>query len=142
MDISGYAYLLSDYHGTPCLKEPIVKVWDEYLDRDSTRPRLELFAAAISLTESAIEIAHRGVNRTRWMQIMERQLSNVERQEVYFDQDAGLGVSETVVMHKSPLVRVLARRDELSYDGIDIFLAKYVRQREDGKKSGFPQIAV
>ena len=133
MDISGYAYLLSDYHGTPCLKEPIVKVWDEYLDQDSTRPRLELFATAISLTESAIEIAHRGVNRTRWMQIMERQLSNVERQEVYFDQDAGLGVSETVVIHKSPLVRVLARRAELSYDGIDIFLAKYVRQREDGK---------
>ena len=27
MEISGYAYLLSDYHGTPCLKEAVVKVW-------------------------------------------------------------------------------------------------------------------
>ena len=141
MDISGYAYLLSDYHGTPCLKETIVKVWDEYLDQDSTRPRLELFAAAVSLTESAFETAHRSINRTRWMQMIQRLLEELERQEV----PPGPGIRhtysppETVAIHKSPLVRIFARDSWGSYhgDGIDIFLAKYIRQREDGKNLDF-----
>ena len=137
MDISGYAYLLSDYHGTPRLKETIVKVWDEYLDQDSTQPRLEFFAAAVSLTESAFEIAHRGINRTKWMQVIERRLSSVEGQEVNVDSGGILSDTETVVIHESPLVRVLAKNRELSYDGIDIFLAKYVCQREDGGNLDF-----
>ena len=132
MDISGYAYLLSDYHDTPRLKETVAEVWDEYLDQDSAQSRLQFLAAAVSLTESALEIEHRGINRTRWMQVIERRLSSVERQEVDLDYGGILSDIETVVIHESPLVRVLARNRELSYDGIDIFLAKYVRQREDG----------
>ena len=38
MDISGYAYLLSDYHETPRLQELIVQAWNEYLDEDSAQP--------------------------------------------------------------------------------------------------------
>ena len=132
MDLSGYAYLFSEYHDTPCLKATVAKVWDEYLDQDSVQSELQFLAAAISLTESAFEIAHRGINRTKWMQVIERRLSSVERQEVDVDYGGLLSDTETVVIHESPLVRVLARNRELSYDGIDIFLAKYVRQREDG----------
>ena len=132
MDLSGYAYLFSEYHDTPCLKATVAKVWDEYLDQDSVQSELQFLAAAISLTESAFEIAHRGINRTKWMQVIERRLSSVERQEVDVDYGGILSDTETVVIHESPLVRVLARNRELSYDGIDIFLAKYVRQREDG----------
>lgn len=141
MDISGYAYLLSDYHDTLCLKETIVKVWDEYLDQNSTQLRLKFFAAAVSLTESAFETAHRSINRTRWMQTIQRLLEELERQEV----PPGPGIRrtysppETVAIHKSPLVRIFARDSWGAYhgDGIDIFLAKYVRQREDGQNLDF-----
>ena len=137
MDLSGYAYLFSEYHDTPCLKATVAKVWDEHLDQDSVQSELQFLAAAISLTKSAFEIAHRGINRTKWMQVIERRLSSVERQEVNVDYGGILSDTETVVLHESPLVRVLARNRELSYDGIDIFLAKYVCQREDGGNLDF-----
>ena len=144
MEISGYAYLLSDYHDAVCLKEPIVKEWDDYLDQDSTRSQLsllEFLAAALSVTESAFEIAHRSINRTRWMQMIQRRLSSVERQEVNVDYGGILSDTETVVIHESPLVRIFARNDDfLFYDGIDIFIAKYVRQREDGKSLDFGRL--
>ena len=138
MDISGYAYLLSDYHDTLCFKETVVKMWDKYLDQDSAQSQLQFLAAAISLTESAFEIAHRGINRTRWMQIIERRLSSVERQEVNVDYGGILSDTETIVIHESPLVRIFARDESSSfYDGIDIFLAKYIRQREEGENLDF-----
>ena len=141
MDISGYAYLLSDYYDTTCLKEAIVQVWNEYLDQDSAQSLLQFLAAAISLSESALEIAHRGINRTRWLQIIQRRLRDVERQEVDLDYGDILGGTETVVIHKSPLVRVFAKDCfGLSYDGIDIFIAKYVRQREGGQNLNFSRL--
>ena len=143
IDISGYVYLLSEYHDTPCLKEAVVKVWDEYLDQDLTQLQLRFLAIAISYTESTFEIAHRSVNRTRWQQMIQQLLRNLERQEV----PPGPGIRrtysppETVAIHKSPLVRIFARSDNfLFYDGIDIFIAKYVRQREDGKNLDFGRL--
>ena len=143
MEISGYAYLLSDYHDTPRLKETIVKTWDEHLDQDSPQPRLQFLAAAVSLTESAFEIAHRSINRTRWKQMIQRLLEELERQEI--PPEPGIrhtySPPETVAIHKSPLVRIFARDGFLGFsyhgDGIDIFRAKYVRQREDGKNLDF-----
>ena len=138
MDISGYVYLLSDYHNAPCLKEPIIEAWDEYLNQDSVTPLLELLAGAVTLTESAFEIAHRSVNRTRWKQIIQHRLKDLERQEIYSGGGGILGGIETVVIHESPLVRIFAGEyGSLFYDGIDIFIAKYVRQREDGENLNF-----
>ena len=138
MDLSGYAYLFSEYHDTPCLKETVAKMWDEYLDQDSAQSQLQFLAEVLSFTESAIEIAHRGINRTRWMQVIEQRLSSVERQEVNVDYGGILSDTETIVIHESPLVRIFVR-DEFSsfYDGIDIFLAKYIRQREEGGNLDF-----
>ncbi len=140
MDISGYVYLLSDYHDAPLLKEPIVKAWDTYLSEASGSQRLQSLAAAVSLSESGIEIEHRSTLRSKWNRIIQEQLRNVKREEV----DYGAGVSyilsepKTVPVHDSPLVRVFARNlDFLFYDGIGIFIAKYVRQWEDGENLDF-----
>ena len=136
MDISGYAYLLSDYHDTPCLKETIITVWNEYIDQNIKR--IQLLAGAVLLTESAFEIAHRSINRTRWKQIIQQRLKDVERQEVTRSRDISFIGSEFVIMHKSPLVRIFAKDHSfLPFDGIDIFLAKYIRAREDGKDLDF-----
>ena len=140
MDMSGYAYLLSDYHETPRLQESIVKAWDKYFNEEQENQRLQSLAAAVALSESGFEIEHRGINRTRWKQMVERLLRNVERQEIpphpnriTIDLEP-----DTIPVHESALVRVFARDlDFLFYDGIDIFLAKYIRQREGGENLDF-----
>ena len=142
MDISGYAYLLSDYHETPRLKEPIVKAWDKYLNEEQEDQRLRSLAGATWLSESGFEIEHRGINRTRWKQRIEGLLRDVERREILPDPNRITIDPEprTVPVHESALVRVFARDPNfLSYDGIDIFLAKYIRQREHGENLDFGQ---
>ena len=140
MDISGYAYLFSDLHETSTLKEPILTTWNTYLSAEAEQPFLQFLAAAVSLSESDFEIGHRSTLRTRWKLTIQRMLRDVEREEA----DFGAGVPhllagyETVPVHDSPLVRVFANSlDYLFYDGIDVFIAKYVRQREDGENLDF-----
>ena len=138
MNISGYAFLLSEYHDEPILKEPIVQAWDTYLNEESGSQRLQTMAAAVSLSESGFEIEHRSTLRSRWKQIIQKLLSEVEHEEVQIDYNLTaisgiLAEPETFPRHKSTLVRVLARHpDFLFFDGIDIFITKYVHQREDG----------
>ena len=139
MDMSGYVYLLSDYHDDHLLKEPIVKAWDKYFNEEQENQRLQSLAAAVSLSESGFEIEHRGINRTRWKQMIQRRLSDVERQEIPpYPTQIIQTEPDTIPVHNSPLVRIFARDfDFLSYDGIDIFLAKYIRQYENGGNLDF-----
>lgn len=143
MDISGYAYLLSDYHGTPHLKESIIQAWNKYLSEEPESQRLQFLAAGVSLGESGFEIEHRGINRTRWKQMIQRLLANVERQEIPPDPNRITIDPEpdTVPVHESALVRIFAGRSQpfphMPYDGIDLFLAKYICQRESGEHLDF-----
>ena len=138
MDISGYMHLFSDFHDAPYLKEIAAREWDEYLEQDSAKQALQLLAAGVSLTDSAFELAHRSIIRTGWEQAVERRLMNLERREAPWDESNFYRQFESIVVHESPLVRIFAK-DPLSslHDGIDIFLAKYVRQRDDGKDLDF-----
>ena len=140
MDISGYAYLLSNLHETSHLKESILTTWNTYLDAETEQHFLQFLATAVALSESDFEIGHRSTLRSRWKQIIQTLLRNVEREEV--DLSPGiphiLAGSKTVPVHDSPLVRVFAKNpDYLFYDGIDIFIAMYVRHREDGENLDF-----
>lgn len=143
MNISGYAFLLSEYHDEPILKEPIVQAWDTYLNEESGSQRLQSMAAAVSLTEASLEIAHRSMLRHRWKQNIQRLLSNVERKEIPSIPTSRISIQfepDTIPIHKSPLVRVFAWHRDLyllSYDGIDIFIVKYVNQQEDGSDLDF-----
>ena len=143
MDISGYAYLLSDYHETPHLKDPIIQAWNKYLSEELESQRLQFLAAGVSLGESGFEIEHRSINRTRWKQMVERLLMNVERQEIPPDPNRITVDPEpdTVPVHESALVRIFAGRSQpfpyMPYDGIDLFLAKYIRQQESEEDLDF-----
>ncbi|MEJ1368570.1 MAG: hypothetical protein RPU35_10220 [Candidatus Sedimenticola sp. (ex Thyasira tokunagai)] len=135
MDISGYVYLFSEFHEAPALITPVINEWDNYLKDDNEHqvPWLKILVAAVSLTESTFEIAHRSMIRSRWKQVAEHHLSDVERRDISRGRGVPFGRSETIIIHKSPLVRIFSEgRHGSFYDGIDIFLAKYVRQREDG----------
>ena len=138
MDLSGYAFLYSEYHDNPALSEPVISSWNEYLDENKKTPPQAtiLFLADVSLSETMFELPHRGLLRTRWSQIAFRRLRDLERKRVsgrgeFFDAD-------TIVVHESPLVRIFSREPYGSFhDGIDIFLAKYIRRRDDGKDADF-----
>lgn len=142
MSISGYAFLFSEYHDEPILKEPIVQAWDMDLNEESGSQRLQSLATAVSLTESSFEIAHRSMLRHRWKQIIQRFLSsNVERKEIPSIPSSRKSIQfepDTIPNHNSPLVRVFAwHRDLLSYNGIDIFIVKYIRNCEGGEDLDF-----
>ena len=141
MAISGYAYLLSEYHNTFPIKTPIIKAWDEYFNHDQGEVRLQFLANAVLLSEAVFGMAPRDINRTRWQQIIERRLEVVDRQEIPPDPNRITVDPEprTIPVHQSPLVRIFARHPSYIqlYDGIDIFIAKYVHQREDGENLDF-----
>ena len=131
MDLSGYAFLYSEYYGEPELSRPVTSAWDGYLESQETeRPGaiVEFLAGAVALTESGFEMPHRSILRTQWEQTAFTRLQNLptrddSRRELSWAADA-------IVLHESALVRLFARGSYGSlYDGIDIFLAKYLAQR-------------
>lgn len=136
MIVSGLAYLLSDYYGAPRLAEVVSETWEAWLSGDGTERKLQLLASAVSLSEAdLVQLPLRSINRSRWMQQVTRPLAGIETREVYL---TNRWVPDTIVMHESPLVRLFAS-DKLGppYDGIDIFLARYIRQRPDGREMDF-----
>lgn len=143
MDISGYVYLLSEYHDALSIKKPIIKAWNEYLNHDHGESRLQFLANAVSLSGSIFGADPRYINRTRWKQIIERQLEDVERREISPDPNRIIIDPEprTVPIHQSPLVRIFAGRSQpfsyMPYDGIDIFIAKYIRDQQSGNSLDF-----
>ena len=122
MDVCGYARLFADYHRNDTLWKLITVQWDNYLLHACER--LELFTAAIRITDAAFEIPHRGVLRTSWSRKVISQLQDVPRIEE-FDIDGMF--SYTIVDHESALVRVFAGEHfHGSFDGIDIFIEFYL----------------
>ena len=137
MEISGYAYLISEYYDTTVMKETVANEWDKYLTQ-ATAPRIKFLAASVALTESSFELPHRSINRTRWRQVAERRFVELERKEILRGKD-GSGWPELIVCHRSPLVRLFAEAYS-EFDGIDMFLAKYVRVRDDGEGLDFGRL--
>ena len=139
MELSGYVYLLSDYHDTQKLKQPILKAWNKYLDQDSPQ-RLQFLAEIVSLSESVFGTTPRDLSRTRWKPIIRQHLADIERR-AFEDPHSRFAHSQLdpviVIMHDSPLVRIFASPDFQFHDGIDIFIAKYVRSRQDGQNLNF-----
>jgi len=130
VDVSGYAKLLSEFHGNSALWEVVTKAWDDYLGKTREPTPLPLLAFAIAFTEAAFEIGHRTLLRTTWQQKVDRQLATVPRHEEFH---RGSLSSETVIGHDSALVRVFAHGPYGSFhDGIDVFIAYYLRDVDGG----------
>ena len=137
MDLTGYCILFSEFYGNPTLYERVKEIWDTYFEAKSKegKPILLFLKAAVELTESAFELAHRSMIRGHWSQEVAHKLQELERKQVSL---RGSFITKTVVLHKSPLVRIFAR-DEFGsmYDGLDIFIENIIRKREDGSNIKF-----
>lgn len=135
MDISGYARLLADYHGNEVLWKKVASAWNNYLAQKTDQSPVPLLVGVVVLTEAPLEIPHRGVLRTTWKQKIEWKLRDVPRHEVYHQGSLGSG---TVIDHNSALVRIFAREPYGSFhDGIDIFIAFYLRNLDGAKDLNF-----
>lgn len=135
MDLSGYAKLLSAFYGSDALWEIVTKAWDSYLAKNQERSPLPILAIAIAFTEAGFEIPHRAVLRTTWKQKIERKLAIVPRHEVFHPSSLG---SDTVIDHESALIRLFAQEPYGSlHDGIDVFIAYYLRRVEGAGELDF-----
>lgn len=136
IDISGYAFLMSDYHDELRLKQPIIKEWNHTLTKNPPMLSLKGLAAVVSLSEEGFTLPHRSINRIRWQQTVSKYFRGVESQEI-------LGrryiVPETIAKHESSLIRTFAQFLDWHdlYDGLDIFVAKYILQCDGGEDLDF-----
>ncbi|MFZ2207116.1 MAG: hypothetical protein WAV22_00445 [Porticoccaceae bacterium] len=135
MDVSGYVRLLADYHGNEELWSVVTAAWDKYLAERREQSPVPLLVAAVTITETAFEIPHRGILRTTWKQKISQKLLDVPRHEDYRRESFG---SSTVIDHKSALVRIFAREPYGTFhDGIDVFIAFYLCNIDGAKDLDF-----
>ena len=139
IDLTGYAILFSELYSNATISHSIVNLWSDYLnttDRAVPMSKASFLASAISLTDSAFELAHRSLIRTSWRQQVSQRLRQLERRPVS-GRGRGIFWNETVVVHDSPLVRLYATTDVIMYDGIDLFIERCLRTRDDGRELQF-----
>ena len=122
MDLAGYVILFAERYDNAALSEPVRVAWDGYVRQQ--REVLETMASAVRLTESAFELAHRSIVRAGWKQMVAATFEG-----------AGYGMAPSRgggprARHPSAVVRAFEGRDVLGYDGVDVFVAQYVRRRE------------
>lgn len=136
MDVSGYAQLMADYHENKDLWDIVTGAWGKYLAQKGSGSPLPLLAIAVTITESAFEIAHRSGLRLNWNQRIKERLADVPRHDV-----SGRGFRlDTVIDHESALVRIFAGAGHLSYyDGISVFISFYLRSLKGGDDLDFGQ---
>ena len=135
MTVSGYAKLLADYYGNNVLWNEVSTVWEKYFEKKDKSSLVSLFANAVVITDTSVEIPHRGVLRTTWKQKIYEELQNVPRNE---DFSRGLMSSEIVIDHSSPLVRIFAQEyDGRSFDGIDVFITYYLQRINEANRCDF-----
>ena len=138
LEISGYAYLFSEYYDSPRLKEPIEVEWNTYLDdTQSAKQRLDYIAAVLSFNLHPLLWPHRQTIRLGWEQTVSNHLGKLWSQDRNEYTSVGFPNLRTSVHHKSPLVRAYVKSVRMgfisSYHGVDIFLAEYIRKRPEGK---------
>jgi hypothetical protein len=138
MDLSGYGFLLADFHDNPIISSTIADTWNKFIDARKVDGKdiLAFLGAAVAITETSFEIAHRGLIRTQWIQEIANVLRGLPRQPL--PSRGAFIESRTVAVHKSPLVRVMAGDQFFPmYSGIDIFISQLVRKRTDGTDINF-----
>lgn len=133
MSLSGYGLLMAAYYDNPALSSAIVNTWNAFLDerKASGHDLMPFLSAAIGITDTAFEIAHRSMIRMSWDQMVAGVLRKLPRQSTAIGRT--LVNSPSAAVHKSPLVRVMAVDEfrSMPFTGIDIFVEEFLRKRPD-----------
>lgn len=125
MDVSGYALLLSEFHGNKALWSIVRSTWDRHF---ADGKRLAGIVALVNFVESGLGAKPRDILRTKWQRRVEDKLEQLPREPVA--DESWYMANETEAVHASPLVRAMASRTHaLDYEGIDIFVGLYMARK-------------
>jgi hypothetical protein len=130
MQLTGYCILFAELYENELLAKSVLRAWTTYLDLQVSANVniLAFLSAAIGITETPFELAHRSLIRMAWKQRVARELEKLSPDEG--SRARRYSRRHANVQHKSSLVRVFARDGFVSfYDGIDIFIERLVRER-------------
>jgi hypothetical protein len=103
MSLSGYGLLMAEFHNNFALSATISNTWNNFLNNRKAdgKDLLPFLAAAISVTDTAFEIAHRSMIRMQWSQRIANLLRELPRQSI---SSGGSFINyRTVAIHKSSL---------------------------------------
>ncbi len=132
MDLSGYAYFFGELYADSVLWAVVRERWDTYLSGEHRQAKVHWLFTALNLNEGIFGIGYRAMRRTTWQQRVGQKLLELPRRRAseddwpaYYDELA----------HPSDLVRIMGRGAMgLNYDGIDVFVALYLRAYADPDK--------
>jgi len=132
LDLSGYAYILSEYHNQPELWEECKQIWDNYLKMVPTQA--EPLAGLLKHNKNLWGVITPRANlRSRWQINLAKLLSDLPRRQTdsYY--------SRPSVVHASEFIRNIAP-DEMLFmfvNANEVFVVKYFLEREDTKTLDF-----
>lgn len=123
-DISGYAYIYTEYHNKPELWNECKVLWDTYLA--DTPQQLQLFAVISNYHQSHnFMTTLRTTLRNKWQRRLANLLNNLPRQG-----DLSTFYSQSLVQHQSELICRIAplnvNTPSMPVDAIDIFTVSYL----------------
>lgn len=128
IELSGFAYVFSELHGSPRLWDVCRSRWEAYLSEAAGAERLKLMADMHYHQRNLFAITHRATVRTRWEMAANRALAAVRRTEPVSWHDDG------EVEHTSRLIRRIAPHPgDLGspFNASDIFVVLYLAQRPE-----------
>ncbi|MDQ1581962.1 MAG: hypothetical protein QOF36_16, partial [Microbacteriaceae bacterium] len=134
MDLSGYGFIFSEFHGNPKFRETCEKAWRSYLGEPEGADRLTIVAAMHQHQRNLFAITHRATARTRWQMAANSILGDLPRSTPSHP------FGEGEVQHASALIRRIAPHGDLvisTFHASDIFVVLLLRTLPGGEALDF-----
>jgi len=133
-ELSGYSYLLAEFHQDPKLWTICKDTWDKFLQQQTEI--IPFFANAIAYNQSLFVITHRAILRTQWQMQFNELLRSLSRKLLLMEDGSMIPPFE-VVDHPSLLIRTVSGTDigylPAHYDGLDVFVDLYLLERPEAQ---------
>jgi len=131
-ELSGYSYLLAEFHQDPKLWTICKDTWDKILQQQAEI--VPYVTNAIALNQSLFIITHRATLRTRWQMQFDALLRVLPRKILHRQNGSPIPHYE-VVDHTSLLIRTVSGTDigylHARFDGLDVFVDVYLLERPE-----------
>ena len=125
INLSGYAYIYTEYHNNPEFWNECKRIWDAYLNGQSEIPRIHLLALLITHHKNQFAPPPREDLRDRW----EFQLANTINAIPVKDEGDGF-CSQRKLDHPSQFMSNIAPFDRhmpfMTTHALEVFVAKYL----------------
>lgn len=130
IDLSGYAYIYSEYHQNPAIWKTCKDLWDHFLGSVDTLKMLSYIAGLIYHSKNLLAITPRSLTRTNWEIRLNQSLEKYPRKSKLVLSFHALQILD----HPSRLIRVLGGTDNFGFNvhhASDIFIDLYIKSLPD-----------